>query len=355
MSILFNIPDPVWSASAPQGIYGGWAQWPTLVPLQDGGFMAIYDKWTTEETAEIRTFSSTGVPDETSTLTNYGVNHPFGAATLSNGNVVMAFRDNYLNDNHGYFRIFDSDTGDVKTITEFSDGQDCKVFNPPVVPLTNGNFMIIWGRDRDTLETVVYNAAGTSVINRELYVQDIYIDFIDAVPHGSGALLGFCGYDVDKMQWAYLDSTGVITSGPNLIGGTTDQAPVCGEFLNGNLFFGWYKGNPTYDHVYEIRDSGGGVVKAAATMYDGNQWATCAVQLSDGGMMVLGKKSSGNITAHFFSDDGTEGQVLILGVDTGGIPDWQPFKGACQLNNGNIVAYAASHGAAGNFSIINYG
>jgi hypothetical protein len=345
-----GLPGAPWTLGTPIVVPGSTTYYMTVAALLNGGFMLAYEKGSGNPTY-VRVYDDNGSPIGSEIQIANNTYGRVSIETLTNGNVVAAFGDQD-DSNQAKFMILSPTGSTVKAITDVSPAA-ASTYGPPVVPLSNGGFMILYCVSSGSFQSVVYDSAGAEVNRPSAVSMDIYAGYFDARPIPGGGALVFVVDNSDvNTHYMILNTSGVVTHTElDISNGTYDQDyPCCAVLDNGNYFFAWYDDYTEGGGVYAIYDSNNSVVKAIAPM-SGGHWNTF------GGVITL---SNGTVMAHvdhnrtwveFYQEDGTfieEHQLLSASSGSSG----SVLHYCAQLTGGKIIATIPRSGVTDNEYIL---
>jgi len=357
-NLLFYISTPgppaplTWSAGSPINIYEGEAKIPVFAPLDTGGFACAYQKSQfTTEPCFIKTYNASGVEVVAEQQFTATIDQGPGIAKLSNGNIVLAWKEPG-DSNKGKYMILNSSLGTVKAVTTFESGT-CATRTPPVIPLSGGGFLICYSTTDDSFQTVVYNDAGTEQSRPSAVSMDFYSSYFRGVANGTGALISYIDSSVYDVGYMVINSSGVVTYTKTSLTGDCCDLPYGAIFGNGNIGVFFYDNCDSDQLAYIIHDSDNNEI-VSKTILNGDVSRTChgCVTLESGRVMIL-TEGTPDWAFSVIGDDGTKHQTTVSIANVNSIS----YNGAIEaalLTGGDTVVMACSDhsGDQGKFALI---
>jgi hypothetical protein len=279
------------------------------------------------------------------TIFNAVDSHDISTTTLTNGNVLIAYREP-----SGGFVIYDSTGTEVVGETIFNAGTTSNI---STTKLTNGNVLIAYtdvsNSNYGTL--VIYNSSGTEVVGETIFNAGTTY-YISSTELSNGNML-IAYTDVSNSSYGTFviyDNTGVEVVGETVFntGATYDISPT--TLTNGNMLIAYRDGGNSNYGTFVIYDSTGTEVVGETIFNAEYTYYISSTELSNGNMLIAYRDGGNSNYGTFVIYDNTGVEVVGATVFNAGTTY---YISSTELSNGNIlIAYTdVSNSSYGTFVI----
>ena len=322
---------------------------PSAATLTNGNVLIAYSDGGSLNYGTFVIYDPSGNEVVSGTTFNEGITNSPSATTLTNGNILITYSDGGSS-NSGNFVIYDSAGKVVKSETTFNAGA---TYNPSATTLTNGNVFIAY-RDNDNSDYgnfVIYDSSGNEVVSETTFNAGATNNPSATTLTNGNILIAYSKGGSYSGNFVIYDSSGNEVVSETTFNSGTIYSPSATTLTNGNILIAYSEGGSYFGNVV-IYDSAGNVVKSATTFNTGMTYNPSATTLTNGNVLIA-----------YYDDDsfGASGGKFVIYDSVGNIVVSETTfnvgitnsPSATTLTNGNIlIAYQdASSLRYGNFVI----
>ena len=311
----------------------GYTDFTSTTTLSNGNVLIAYRDHSNNDYGTFVIYDQDGNLVKNETIFNNGVAQYISTTTLSNDNVLIAYRD-IGNSNYGTFVIYDQDGNLVKNETVFNSEVTSEI---STTTLSNSNVLIAY-RDESNSNYgtfIIYDQDGNLVKNKTVFNSEDTRYISTTTLSNNNVLIAYYdgGNNGGYGTFVIYDQNGNLVKDKTVFNSANTQYISTVTLSNGNVLIAYQDvGNSDYG-TFVIYDKDGNLVKDETVFNSGATYYISAITLLNGNVLIAYADSNGTFVIYDQDGNLVKNETVFNSGDT-------YYISTTTLSNGNVlIAY----------------